>query len=94
MDAPSGLELVEAFALDRVANGVGVDAQFTGDGADFPMLGVKVAANLRAGFRTDHCDGSPSLWNAWKWIDEASGRPQIRQRSHNQGRISCWPQPD
>ena len=31
-----------------------MNAQFAGNGADLPMLGVKVAANLRAGFRTDH----------------------------------------
>ena len=37
-----------------MANGVRVDAQFTGNGADFPVFGVKVAANLRAGFRTNH----------------------------------------
>ena len=63
----------EAFALNRIANGVRVDAQFTGNSSDLPVFGVKVAANLRVGFRTDHGDGSPSWWNAWKWIDEASG---------------------
>jgi hypothetical protein len=36
------------------------------------MLDVKIAANLRPGFRTDHGDGSPSLWNPWKWVDESS----------------------
>lgn len=41
------LGVMEAFALDRVANGVWVDAQFTGNGADSPVLGIKVAANLR-----------------------------------------------
>ena len=58
--------------LDGVAHGVGMHAQFTGDGADFPMLGIKVAANLRAGFGTDHEIGSPSSWNAWKRINEAA----------------------
>jgi hypothetical protein len=42
------LGVVEAFALDRVANGVWMNAQLTGNGADFPVLDVKVAANLRA----------------------------------------------
>ena len=64
---------IEAFAFYRVANSIGVDAQFTGDGADFPVFGVKVAADLRADFRTDHAMGSPSAWNAWEGIDEASG---------------------
>jgi hypothetical protein len=44
------LGVLEAFALNRIANGVGVDAQFSGDGADFPVLDVEVAANPRAGF--------------------------------------------
>jgi hypothetical protein len=48
------LGTVEAFTFHRVANGVRVDAQLTGDGADFPVFGVKVAADLRADFRTDH----------------------------------------
>ena len=48
------LGVPEAFAFNRVANGVRVDAQFTGNGADFPVLDIKVAANLRADFRTDH----------------------------------------
>ncbi len=48
------LGVLEAFGLNRIANGVRVDAQFTGNGADFPVFGVKVAANLRAGFRTNH----------------------------------------
>ena len=48
------LGVLEAFGPNRIANGVRVDAQFTGNGADFPVFGVKVAANLRAGFRTHH----------------------------------------
>jgi len=34
-------------------------------------VGVKVAAHLRADFRLI-MHGSPSLWHAWKWIDETS----------------------
>src|SRR3954447_24202029 len=34
---------LETLALDGVAYGVGVDAQFRGNGAYFPMFGVKVA---------------------------------------------------
>ena len=59
MDAAAGA--LKRSALDGVAHGIGMDAQFAGDGADFPMLGVKVAANLSAGFRTDHADRSPSI---------------------------------
>jgi hypothetical protein len=31
-----------------------VNIEFAGNGADFPVLGVKVAANLHARFRADH----------------------------------------
>jgi len=47
------LGVSEAFRLNGIANGIRVDAELTGNGADFPMLDVKVAANLRAGFGTD-----------------------------------------
>jgi hypothetical protein len=47
----------EVFALNRIANGVRMNAQFAGDSSDLPVFDVKVAANLRADFRTDHCDG-------------------------------------
>jgi len=35
------------------------------------MLGVEIAANLYAGFGTDHAS-SPSSWNLWERIDEAA----------------------
>ena len=44
------LHAFEPFALDGVAHGIGMDVQFAGNGADLPMLGVKIAANLRRGF--------------------------------------------
>src|ERR1019366_1108292 len=72
---PQWLHAAEAFRLDGVSDGIGMDAQFTGNRADFPMLRVKVAANLRSGFLADHRDDSPSGWNAWKRIDEASEAP-------------------
>jgi hypothetical protein len=50
-------------------------AQFTGYRSDLPMFRVKAAANLRSGFLADHRDVSPSSWNAWKRIDEASEAP-------------------
>jgi hypothetical protein len=40
------LELFEAFALNRVANGVWMDAQFSGNGADFPVLGNFEVGNI------------------------------------------------
>src|ERR1019366_8884024 len=86
---PQWLHAAEAFRLDGVSNRIGMDAQFTGNRADFPMLRVKVAANLRAGFLADHRDHSPSVWNAWKRIDESSeapadpaAQPQARSEEH------------
>lgn len=52
--APQQLGISEPLTLDGVAYGIGMDPQFTGNGADFPMLSVKISSNLRAGFRTDH----------------------------------------
>src|ERR1017187_9009242 len=63
---------VETLALDGIANGIGMNVEFTGNGADLPVLDVKVAANLRASFRTDHEMASLSWWSAWEGIDEAS----------------------
>ena len=51
MDGRSGWQRWKRSRLNGVANGIGVNAQFTGDGADLPMLGIKIAANLRRGFR-------------------------------------------
>ena len=83
------LGVVEAFALNRVANGVWVDAQLTGNGADFPVLDVKVAANLRAGFRTDHEIPHLRCGIRGNGSMKRPERPQIRQRSHNAGCLSC-----
>jgi hypothetical protein len=65
------LGVLEAFHFNGAPYGVGVDVQSGCNGADFPMLGVEIAANLYAGFGTDHA-GSPSSWNLWERIDEAA----------------------
>src|SRR5579859_8185097 len=62
---------VETLRFNGVAHGVRMYAQFTGDGADLPMLGVKVTANLGSNFGADHGLGSPSSWNGWKRIHES-----------------------
>ena len=41
------------------------------NGADFPMLGEKIAANLYVGFGTDH-PSSPSSWNVRERINETA----------------------
>jgi hypothetical protein len=47
---------MEALGLDGFAHGIGMKSQLTGDGADFPMLGVKVATDLHTGFGTEHAN--------------------------------------
>jgi len=44
----------EAVVLDRPPDGVGMDAEHAGDGADAPMLGVEEAANLGVLLGRDH----------------------------------------
>ena len=68
---PQRLGVLEALHLDGAPDGVGVDVQGLCNGADFPMLGVEIAANLYAGFGTDHAS-SPSSWNMWERIDKAA----------------------
>jgi len=82
------LGVQEAFAFNRVANGVGVDAQFTGNGADFPVFGVKVAADLRAGFGTNHEIAHLRCGMRGKGSMKRPVRPQIRQRNHTVGCVS------
>jgi hypothetical protein len=68
---PQRLGTLEAFHLNGVPDGVGVDVQVLRNGADFPVLGVEIAANLNAGFGTDHVC-SPSSWDLGERIDEAA----------------------
>ena len=44
----------EAVRFNGVAHGIRMHTQLLSDGADFPMLGKKVAANLSASFWIDH----------------------------------------
>src|SRR5271166_716666 len=80
---PKRLHTFEPLALDGVAHGIGMDVQLAGNRADLPMLGVKIAANLRAGFWRDHDLDSPSSWHTWKRVDEAPG-PAADPASHPQ----------
>ena len=65
-----GLSAIEAIRFDGIANGIGVNVEFAGNGADFPVLGVKVSANLHARFRTDHVFSSSTSRVSWEGIDE------------------------
>ena len=66
-----------------------MDAQFTGNGADLPVLDVKIAANLRADFRTDHEMAHLRRGMRGNGSMKRPARPQIRQRSHNAGCFCC-----
>ena len=68
---PDRLRALKPLAFDGIANGIGMNGQFPGDGADLPVFGIKIAADLCAGFVVDHSGEPPSFWNTWKRIDEA-----------------------
>ena len=63
---------MEAVGFNGVANRIRMNAQLAGDGADLPMLGVKVTANLNVGFWLDHLVSSYESWNAWERINETA----------------------
>ena len=67
--------------------GVGVDVEGLCNGADFPMLGVKIATNLYTGFRTDH-QAHLRRGMCGKGSTKRPGRPQIEQRSQTSARFS------
>ena len=48
------LSTIEAIRFDGIAHHIRMNVEFAGNGADFPVLGVKVTANLDARFRADH----------------------------------------
>jgi hypothetical protein len=45
---------LEALGFERAPNGVGMEVEFGGDGADLPMLGEEEAANGGNLFGRDH----------------------------------------
>ena len=51
---PHGLGATETLCLDGIAHGIRMHDHFLDDGADFPMLGEKIASNLGTNFGTDH----------------------------------------
>lgn len=51
---PHGLGAMKVGRFDGLPDGVGVESELSGDGADFPVFGIKVTANLGAGFRRNH----------------------------------------
>lgn len=51
-----GRRAAETLAFDGMADGIGMNLEFGGDGADSPMLGKEVTSDQGAGFRADHAE--------------------------------------
>jgi hypothetical protein len=60
---------MKVIGFDGMANGVGMNVPWLRKGADFPVLGVEIRADLGAGFGTDHVDVSSETWNAWERVN-------------------------
>jgi hypothetical protein len=82
------LRAVKAIRFDGVADGVGVNIEFAGNGADFPVLGVKVAANLHMRFRADHEFLLPHRGFRGKGSTNRPFLPQTTQRRKGTGSLS------
>ena len=78
---------MEAVGFNGFANGIRVNAQFAGDGADLPMLGVKITANLDVRFWIDHRFPNPDRGVRGKGSTKRPLRPQMMQRKNHTG---CW----
>src|SRR5437660_12406782 len=83
--------MLEAFHFNGAPYGVGVDVQRGCNRADFPMLGVEIAANLYAGFGADH----PSFTFVVEYVgkDRRSGLAGHRssRRGQRSSRFSSRP---
>lgn len=78
---------LKAAGFDGVANRIGMHAEFGGDGADLPMLGVKVAADAGAQFFADHAR-IPSA--AQRGQEAAVGVEKIRDASADPATKRGW----
>jgi hypothetical protein len=92
---------VEPVRFNSLADGIGMNVQFAGNGADFPVLGVKVAANLHARLRADHVFLLLHRGYRGKGSTNRPVRPQTTQRRNTtrglSGRRPCLtaaPEPD
>ena len=68
-----------------MANSIGMDAKFLGNGADLPMFGVETMTNLHAGFWADH-RGSYNRVEFGKRIDETATASTPAAQPRNGGR--------
>jgi hypothetical protein len=65
-----------------------MNVEFAGNGADFPVLGVKITANLRARFRADHVFLLPHRGYRGKGSTNRPFRPHTTQRRNGTGSLS------
>jgi hypothetical protein len=76
----------EAVRLDGITNGIGVNVQLSGNGADFPVPGIKVTAYLYVRFRVNHLFSLPKRGIRGKGSTNRPLRPQTTQRRNGAGR--------
>jgi hypothetical protein len=81
------LTAMEAIRFNGTTDGILVNAQLAGDGADLPMLGVKIMTNLYMRFWIDHLDLSLDRGIRGKGSTKRPLRPQTMQRKNRGG---CW----
>jgi hypothetical protein len=77
---------VETFRFNGVANGIGVNVEFTRDSAYFPVLGIKIAADLHARFRVHHLRSLLNREVGGKGSTNRPPRPQTIQRRNGTNR--------
>ena len=65
-----------------------MNIEFAGNGADFPVLGIKVTANLRARFQADHEFLLPHRGYRGKGSTNRPFLPQTTQRRKGVGALS------
>ena len=82
------LSAIEAIRFDGIAHRIGMNVEFAGNGADFPVLGVKVTANLDARFRADHEFLLPHRGYRGKGLTNRPFRPHTMQRRKGTGGFS------
>jgi hypothetical protein len=82
---PQRFELLKRSLSTALRTASGWTPSSLADGANLPVFGVKVAANLRAGFRTDHEMAHLLRGMRGKGSMKRPVRPQIRQRSGKAG---------
>lgn len=82
------LATMETFRFDGIANSIGMNVEFTRDGADFPVLGIKIAADLHACFGVNHLRSLLNREVREKGSTNRPLRPQTVHRRNGSDRCS------